>query len=81
MNIDEILKESSDSIEIDDLESVKMYENIKSKCLKQKTQRKDKTHLYTLLAIISDALTSLLLGAEESQNSTVIDLTSLNIGG
>lgn len=52
MNIDEILKESSDSIEIDDLESVKMYENIKSKCLKQKTQRKDKTHLYTLLAII-----------------------------
>ena len=26
MNIDEILKESSDSIEIDDLESVKMYE-------------------------------------------------------
>ena len=52
MNIDEILKESSDSIEMDDLESVKMYENIKSKCLKQKTQRKDKTHLYTLLAII-----------------------------
>lgn len=52
MNIDEILKESSDSIEIDDLESVKMYENIKGKCLKQKTQRKDKAHLYTLLAII-----------------------------
>ena len=49
MNIDEILKESSDSIEIDDLESVKMYENIKSKCLKQKTERKDKTHLYTLI--------------------------------
>ena len=46
MNIDEILKESSDSIEIDDLESVKMYENIKSKCLKQKTQRKENTFIY-----------------------------------
>ena len=45
MNIDEILKESSDSIEIDDLESVKMYENIKSKCLKQKTQRQN-TFIY-----------------------------------